>query len=126
LTEFDTLELVKLPPEADSELWYWTKFIKSDDMEALDMLAEKSPQIKKAVGVLKELSADEHTRMLYEEREKARRDIVSMLSGAEKRGSNERALIIAQRLLKRNKPIDEIIEDTGLAREEIEALKKVN
>jgi hypothetical protein len=41
------------------------------------MLATKSPQIRKAVGVLKELSADERTRMLFESREMARRDIES-------------------------------------------------
>ena len=40
----------------------------------MDMLATRSPQMKKAVGVLKELSADEATRMRYENRENARRD----------------------------------------------------
>jgi len=35
--------------------------------------------MRKAVGVLKELSADEATRMLYEKREMARRDIESQL-----------------------------------------------
>ena len=119
LTEINTLELAKLPPEADnSELWYWTKFIKSDDMEVLNMLEERSPQLKKAVGVLKELSADERTRMIYEDHEKARRDIASMLGGAIKTAKVE----IAQKLLKRNRPIEEIIEDTGLTRKEIEAL----
>ena len=43
------------------------------------MLATRSPQMRKAVGVLKELSADEATRMLYEKREMARRDIESQL-----------------------------------------------
>ena len=46
------------------------------------MLAQRSPQMRKAVGVLKELSADERTRMLYEEREIARKDIASMMDGA--------------------------------------------
>jgi len=124
LTEINTLELTKLPAESDeSELWYWTKFIKSDDVEALDMIAEKSPQIKKAVGVLKELSADERTRMIYEDREKARRDIASMVDGAEQKGRREQSIEFARKLLKRNRPIEEIIEDTGLAREEIESLQ---
>ena len=43
------------------------------------MLATRSPQMRKAVGVLKELSADEQTRMLYEKREMARRDFESQL-----------------------------------------------
>ena len=43
------------------------------------MLAQRSPQMRKAVGVLKELSADEVTRMLFEKREMARRDVESMV-----------------------------------------------
>ena len=35
--------------------------------------------MRKAVGVLKELSADEVTRMLFEKREMARRDVESMV-----------------------------------------------
>ena len=42
--------------------------------------------MRKTVGILKELSADERTRMLYEEREKARRDIASTMDGAERKG----------------------------------------
>jgi len=120
LTEINTLELSKLPSDTDSsKLWYWMKFIKSDDREVLDMIAERSPQMRKAVGVLKELSADERTRMLYEEREKARRDEASRTDGAVKDAQKE----IARKLLKRNRPIDEIIEDTGLMYDEIVLLK---
>ena len=73
------MDLNKLPADDDStDLWYWMKFIKSDDEEVLDMLATRSPQIRKAVGVLKELSADEATRMLYEKHEMARRDFESL------------------------------------------------
>ena len=125
LTEINTLELSKLPQDEDnSELWYWMKFIKSDDEEVLNMLAQRSPQMSKAVGVLKELSADERTRMLYEQREIARRDMVSRVDGAKREGSNERAIIIARNMLKRNRPIDEIVEDTGLTHEEIEGLRQ--
>jgi predicted transposase/invertase (TIGR01784 family) len=41
--------------------------------------------------------------------------------GLEK-GREEERLILAKKLLKRNRPIEEIIEDTGLSRERIEAL----
>jgi predicted transposase/invertase (TIGR01784 family) len=78
LTEINTLDLNKLPDDDSTELWYWMKFIKSDDEEVMDMLAQRSPQMSKAVGVLKELSADEETRMLYEKREMARRDFESL------------------------------------------------
>lgn len=136
LTEFNTLELNKLPPDMDStELWYWMKFIKAEKEEDLDMLAERSPQMRKAVGVLKELSADERTRMLYEEREIARRDYVSRIDGAKREGRNEgrregrhegrneRSVEIARNALRKNMPIDDIIDITGLTREEVEALQ---
>ena len=66
------------------------KFIDSNnDEEELEMLAERSPQMKKAVGVLKELSADERTRMLAEAREKARKDAASRLNWAREEGKEE-------------------------------------
>ena len=85
LSEINTLDLSKLPPDDDStDLWYWMKFIKSDEEEEelMDMLATRSPQMRKAVGVLKELSADEATRMRYEARERFSRDIESMKDDA--------------------------------------------
>ena len=86
LVEINCLDLNKLPSDDDStELWYWMKFIKSDDEEVLDMLAMRSPQMKKAVGVLKELSADEQTRILYEKREMARMDFESRVEEVEKK-----------------------------------------
>ncbi len=41
------------------------------------MLAERNPEIGKAVVKLRELSTDERARDLYERREKARRDIAA-------------------------------------------------
>ena len=82
------------------------------------MLAQTSPQLGKAVGVLKELSADEQTRMLFEARENERRDWASRMGGARRDGRKD----VALKLLKRNSPITEIMEDTGLTHEEIEAL----
>ena len=87
LTEINTLELSKLPQHEDnSEPWYWMKFIKSDDEEVLDIPAQRNPQMSKAVGALKELSVDERTLMLYEQREITRRDMVSRMNGARREG----------------------------------------
>jgi predicted transposase/invertase (TIGR01784 family) len=121
LKEINTLELRKLPSDADnSELWYWMKFIKSEDGEVLDMIAERNPQMKKAVGVLKELSADERTCMLFEEHEKVRRDIASREKGAKREGKVE----VARNLLDLAVPLDTIIKATGFTSDEIEALQK--
>jgi len=98
LTEINTLDLSKLPLNDDStNLWYWMKFIKSDDEEGLDMLAMRSPEMKKAVGVLKELSADERTRMLYEQREMVLRDIESMKDDAVRETDEKWQSVIADK-----------------------------
>ena len=70
-------------------------------------------------GVLKELSADERTRMLYEQREIARRDMVSRMDGA-RRGER---IIIARNALQMSMSIDDIIKLTGLTIEEIRNLQ---
>lgn len=135
MVEVNVLELPKLPGENDStELWEWMLFLKSTREEDLAMLAEKNPQIKKAVGVLKELSQDERTRLLYEEREKARRDYQARVSGAFERGLlkgrnegvNEGLLKAAKNLLQMKMTIQEIIDVTGLSREEIKNLSKTS
>ena len=86
------------------------------------MIAEKSPQIRKAVARLMELSNDERTRLLYESRQKMEWDIRSRERGAE-RGAR---ITVAKNMLKRNRPIHEIAEDTGLTCEEVEQLQSAD
>ena len=74
--------------------------------------------MRKAVGVLKELSADEQTRMLFEAREKARRDEASRTRGAIK----DTRIEIAKNLFGLNMPIDTIIKATGLTESEIKSI----
>jgi len=118
LVEINTLELDKLPQETDkTELWNWMRFMDTQNEEELNMLATKTPELKKAVGVLKELSADEHTRMLAEDREKARRDMASRLDGARKEGKLE----VAQNLKAMGLSPDQIAAATGLSLAEIKS-----
>ena len=120
IIEIHTLELKKLPVDADgTELYDWAKFIAADTEEELNMIAVRNPQVAQAVVKLRELSADERARDLYERREKARRD----QSSRERWAAKQSIFEIAKKLLKRGRPIDEIIEDTGLTNEEIESLK---
>jgi hypothetical protein len=69
---------------------------------------------------LRELSADERARDLYERREKQRRDE----NMRERWAVKQREVEIARKLINRGRPTDEIIEDTGLTREEIEGLRR--
>ena len=131
LVEINTLELTKLPKEADeSELWNWMMFMETNDEEELDMLATKSPELKKAVGVLKELSADERTRMIAEDREKARRDEASRVEGARREGREEGReegyikanLENARKMKELGFSVKNILAVTGFSEETIEKL----
>ena len=82
------------------------------------MIAERNPQVGKAVIKLRELSADERARDLYERREKARRDIAAEKKWALKQQQFE----IARNFLGMNMPIEQIATGTGLTVEEVENL----
>jgi len=119
--EIYTLELGKLPDGADgTELYDWAKFIAADTEEELNMIAERNPQVARAVVRLRELSADERARDLYERREKARRD----QSSRERWVAKQQAFEIAKNFLGMGIPIEQIVAGTGLTREEIEGLSK--
>ena len=68
------------------------------------------------------ISQDERERAIAISRKKFQTDYASDMATSEDRGSRERALAIARNMMKRNRPIDEIIEDTGLTRKEVEKL----
>lgn len=119
IIEVNTLELAKLPENGDgTELWNWMKFLSARGKEDLDMIAERSPQVKKAVVRLMELSNDERTRMLYESRQKMEWD-----NQARERGAREKERIaIAKNLLAMAMPLEKIVAATGLTHEDVEAL----
>jgi len=82
--------------------------------------------MKEPIGVYMELSEEECRRMIAEEQEKARRDEASRVNWARKEGikkvRRERDIEIARYLLREDIPIDEIVEATGLTRNEIKLL----
>ncbi|MDR3181395.1 MAG: hypothetical protein LBT89_00495, partial [Planctomycetaceae bacterium] len=85
------------------------------------------------------LSADERTRMLAEKREMMRMDISASIKNAtligleqglvkgraegEARGRAEQAAITARNTLRKDLPIEDIMDITGLSRHEIEKLQ---
>jgi predicted transposase/invertase (TIGR01784 family) len=135
LLEVNTLELPKLPRDEDgTPLWAWLKFLSAREKEELTMLAEKNPQVKKAVVKFMALTEDERARMLADSREKLRRDISAQMRDAEIRGreegreegreagQTEAMLAVARKLLGLNQPIDTIVQITGLSREALQSL----
>ncbi|MDR2678276.1 MAG: Rpn family recombination-promoting nuclease/putative transposase, partial [Zoogloeaceae bacterium] len=120
LLEIHTLELPKLPAESDhSSLYQWGRFFQAQTEEEMDMLANLNPAIGVAVGKLKELSQDERLRMLAESRQIAQWDEQSRLRGARQEGIYS----VARKMLQRGRPLEEIVEDTGLSSAEILSLQ---
>jgi len=117
IIEVYTLELDKLPEGTDgTELYDWAKFIAAETEEELSMVAERNSQIGQAVVRLRELSADERARDLYDRREKARRDQVAREKWAVKQSKLE----IARNMMKDGESIEKITRYTGLSRDEVE------
>ena len=80
---------------------------------------------------MKQISQDERERAVFRSRRMYRTDLASDLATAEDRGRREgmregersRSMAIAVRMLRRNTPVDDIMDITELSREEIEELR---
>ena len=81
------------------------------------MAAESNPQIEKATVILRELSADERARDLYERRERERMDEISRIDGAIKKVARNLLSIL---------DVETIAAMTGLTVAKIEELKRTN
>ena len=77
------------------------------------------------------ISQDERERAIFRSRRMYQTDLASNLATAEDRGRRagrieglrDGKIDVAKKMLKRNRPIDEISEDTGLSLAEIESLR---
>ncbi|MDR0983567.1 MAG: Rpn family recombination-promoting nuclease/putative transposase [Ruminococcus sp.] len=108
LLEINTLELGKLP-NVDDALVNWLRLIRSNNKEEIDMLAEKNPEMKKAVGILYQMSSDEKARAEYEYREKARMDRAAEIEFGREEGREEERIKIVE-LLKLGKSNAELLK----------------
>ena len=125
--EFYILELPKYRRYKDEneELNNWVKFIERP--EEIGMKEMKDKNIKKAMEELEGMSLDEYEQDMALRREMFLHDQESMKTHAyedgEKTGKNSAKIEIAKKMIKAGKPLKEIIEFTGITKEEIEKLK---
>ncbi|GHV33370.1 hypothetical protein FACS1894187_01450 [Synergistales bacterium] len=139
IMEVHTLEMKKLPETTsddskENELLNWLRLIRSDREEEIELLAAKTPEMKMAVSRLKQLSADERTRMLYEARELYLMDEKARIDGAEAKGiakgkaegkaegERQKTLEVARSMLAGAMSVDLISKFTGLSVEEVNNL----
>jgi predicted transposase/invertase (TIGR01784 family) len=142
--EIHTLELRKLPETVgasgkEGELLDWLRLIRSESEEEIEMLATKTEEIKMAVGRLKQLSADEQARMLFEARElylmdEAARRAAAVAEGEARgraegevkgraKGKAEGKLEMVKQMLQSGFDIEVISRVSGMTAKEINDLK---
>jgi predicted transposase/invertase (TIGR01784 family) len=126
--EVHTLELSKVPTVNDgTAVWEWLQFLRAKQKEEFEMIAERNPEIRKAVDTLYELSANENVRAEYEMRQKALRDRLTLLDDAYQeglvKGNQEGKIEIARRMKAMGLSTEQIITATGLSLDEIEGVK---
>ncbi|MCL1791889.1 MAG: Rpn family recombination-promoting nuclease/putative transposase [Peptococcaceae bacterium] len=90
--------------------------------ELLNKLMAVRREIKMANELLQSISKDEIERARFRSRRMFRMDMEHSLIAARDEGETSKAKNIARNLLKRNRPIEEIMEDTGLTQDEVKKL----
>ena len=90
--------------------------------ETVNKVIESKEALQMAGDILMNISQDERERAVFRSRKMYRTDEQSNLATARDNGAKQATLDIARKLLKRNRPLEEIMEDTGLSQSEIESL----
>jgi predicted transposase/invertase (TIGR01784 family) len=119
-------DIIRKSVDDMTDLEKWALFLQYANVpeyrEAVNKVIDSKEALQMAGNLLMSVSKDEQERAVYRSRRMFQTDMQSNLATAEDRGEQRKALAIASNMLKRNRPIDEIIEDTGLTREEVENL----
>jgi predicted transposase/invertase (TIGR01784 family) len=122
LLEIDVLDLTKIANEQNKSLANWLKFIRAEREEEFEMAAQASPVIQEAYAYLRELSADEEAKLLYEARLKAQRDEWSRLDGAKETGIAEGVAKVARNMARRGMSVEDIVDLTGFESTQVDAI----
>ena len=127
---FHFFELPKLPDDITQEnmLLLWLSLFKAETEEELERIkGMEVPVMSQAINAYYTITASSEFREKERLREKARHDEAQALYNARREAKREarreEKFEIARKLIKRNRPVSEIAEDTGLMYEEIEQLR---
>ncbi len=131
---FYFFELPKLPSEIDrgERLILWLSLFNANTEEELERIDKMGVSVmSEAVNAYRNITTLPEYRELERIREKARHDEAQALNHTRQiafsegieQGIGQGIAIMARKLLKRGRPVEEIMEDTGLSYEEIEELR---
>jgi predicted transposase/invertase (TIGR01784 family) len=127
LLELIILELPKAPEKDDGNaVWPWLRFLKTENMAEMVQLAKQYEEVKMAVVTVERMNPIKSIRWYLEERAIYRRDREAQMdtcfNDGKEEGATQRAQDMARRMKARNKPLEEIVEFTGLTKEDVEKL----
>ena len=123
-------EILKKPVEEMTDMERISVFLRyaenPDYRDVVNKVIESKEGLAMAGEVLMSISKDEREQAIFRSRRIYQADQESNRVTADKRSRAEERIVIARNLLRRNRPVDEIMEDTGLTREEVENLNNAN
>lgn len=109
--------------DMNNKLNQWLAVIDDEDRGKIEMAKSKNKVIKDAELEIKYFTASEEARYLADMRDLWESDRASELGFARREGEKKKQVEIAIKMLEKNKSLEEIMELTGMKREEIERLK---
>ena len=119
-------DILKKSVDDMSDLEKWAVFFQYASIpthrETVNKIIESKEALKMAGNLLMSVSKDEKERAIFLSRRKYQSDLESNLATAEDIGEQRKALAIARNMMADGDPIDKIIRNTGLTREEVEKL----
>ena len=122
--ELDIIELLKIKGRENEkdQLLDWLVFLENPESERVARKMEENKNLKEAVEKLDRISEDEKMQRIIELREKAIRDEHAIYAKGVDDGIEKGIMKIAKSMLKKGMNVSDIIEITGLTKEEIEKL----
>ena len=122
--ELDIIELLKIKGRENEkdQLLDWLIFLENPESERVTRKMEENENLKEAVEKLDRISEDEKMQRIIELREKAIRDEHAIYAKGVDDGIEKGIMKIAKSMLKKGMNVSDIIEITGLTKEEIEKL----
>lgn len=118
----------KIERDENDPVVQWMEFLDAGSKGGMEMLAKKNKDIKKAYDLLQIISKDEKARMLYEAEQAEISDQLTRIKSAEEKGitkgAAEKAIKIAENLLKMGLTVEQVASASELTREKVVELKK--
>ena len=119
-------EIVEKPVSEMSELEKWAIFFQYANItthrEKVNKIIESKKELQMAGDLLMSVSKDERERAINRSRRMYETDMASNLATAEDIGEQKGVIKVARNMIADGDPIDKIIRNTGLTREEVEKL----